>query len=72
MLIVTGFLGTDRLEEMLKDFHREAHAKFGVERIVTARVGDLVVQEVSVPFEVRETEGSERVVDVGRRREVRM
>jgi hypothetical protein len=31
-----------------------------------ARVGDLAVYEVRTPFEVRENDGAERVVDVSR------
>ncbi|KAK5175146.1 uncharacterized protein LTR77_000283 [Saxophila tyrrhenica] len=53
----------DRLEEILKDFHREARQKFNVERIMCARVGDLAVQEVVGPFEVREKNGAEWIVD---------
>ena len=56
----------------MKDFHREAHIRHNVERIVTPRVSDFSVQEVSVPFEVRENDGSERVVDVSHRRTIMM
>ena len=63
-------LGVEVLEDMLRDFHREAHMKFGVERIVTSRVGNLVVEEVREPFEVRDTDGMEKVFDVSRRKTV--
>lgn len=63
-------LSVEHLEEIVRDFHREAHVKHGVERIVCARVGDLIVQEINWPFEIRETEGSERVVDVSHRRNI--
>ena len=70
---VHGRRGSDRLEDIMKDFHKEAHIKFNVERLVTARVGDLEVEEIGgVPFEVREIEGSEKVVDVSRRKTVNM
>ncbi len=46
------------------DFHRDARQKFSVERIVCARVNDLAVQDVTGPFEVRERDGAEWVVDV--------
>ena len=62
----------DKLDDTLKTFHRDAHAKFGVERIVTARISDLMVCEVSAPFEVRENDGAERVVDVSHRRTIPM
>jgi hypothetical protein len=61
---------TDQLEDLMTQFHYEAKAKFNIDRIVTARVGDLFVEEVSVPFEIREHEGQERVVDVSRRRDI--
>ena len=51
-------------------FHLEAKARFGVDRIVTARVGDLFVEKVSTPFEIRELDGMERIYDVSRRRDV--
>lgn len=53
----------ERLEEILKDFHKECHVGFGIESIMTARTGDLSVMEMSQPFEVKETEGAERVVE---------
>ena len=62
----------DKLEEHLKNFHREAHAKFDIERIVCARVGDLVVHEVDGPFEVHENDGADRVVDLRNRRLIHM
>ncbi|KAK1819862.1 hypothetical protein LTR12_005737 [Friedmanniomyces endolithicus] len=61
---------TDKLEILLTRFHAEAATIFAIDRIVTSRVGDLFVLEMSVPFEIRENEGQERVVDVSRRREV--
>ncbi|KAK1823443.1 hypothetical protein LTR12_002072 [Friedmanniomyces endolithicus] len=63
-------LPRDKLELLLVHFHAEAATLFAIDRIVTSRVGDLFVLEMSVPFEVRENEGQERVVDVSRRREV--
>lgn len=52
-------------------FHHEAKAKFNVDRIVTARVGDLFVEEMGVPFEIRcQEEGQETVFDVSRRKEI--
>ncbi|KAK3706606.1 hypothetical protein LTR37_012615 [Vermiconidia calcicola] len=62
----------DKLEEHLKNFHREAHAKFDIERIVCARVGDLVVHEVDGPFEVHENDGAERIMDLRNRRVIHM
>ncbi|KAK1065786.1 hypothetical protein LTR74_007667 [Friedmanniomyces endolithicus] len=62
--------GEDKLETLLTRFHAEAATLFAIDRIVTSRVGDLFVLEMSVPFEIRENEGQERVVDVSRRREV--
>ncbi|KAK5109613.1 hypothetical protein LTR62_006850 [Meristemomyces frigidus] len=38
--------------------------------MVTARVSDLFIEEVGVPFEIREVEGQEVIYDVGRRREI--
>ena len=55
---------TERLEELLRDFHHEAHTRHNVERIVCARVGDLVVREASRPFEVVENDGAERMETV--------
>ncbi|KAK5116582.1 hypothetical protein LTR85_009207 [Meristemomyces frigidus] len=60
----------EKLEEVMTQFHHEAKTKFNVERIVTARVGDLFVEEIDVPFEIRESEGQETVFDVSRRKEV--
>jgi len=60
----------DKLEDIMTQFHWEAHAKFGIDRVVTSRVGDLFVEEVTRPFEVRECDGSEAVVDVSRRRNI--
>ncbi|KXL41859.1 hypothetical protein M433DRAFT_157172 [Acidomyces richmondensis BFW] len=54
----------------MTQFHWEAHTKFGIDRVVTSRVGDLFVEEVTRPFEVREYDGSEAVVDVSRRRNI--
>ena len=54
----------------MRDFHKEANNRFNVERIVVARVGDIFVQEVSWPFEVRQNEGREWVANVGRRRDI--
>ncbi|KAK3670852.1 hypothetical protein LTR78_009296 [Recurvomyces mirabilis] len=51
-------------------FHLQAKAKFNIDRIVTARVGDLFVEEVCAPFEIREVEGMERLFDVSWRREI--
>ncbi|TKA69236.1 hypothetical protein B0A55_04257 [Friedmanniomyces simplex] len=63
-------LSRDKLDDLLARFHLEAKARFGIDRIVTSRVGDLFVLEMNVPFEIRENEGQERVVDVSRRREI--
>ncbi|KAK4553985.1 hypothetical protein LTR86_008826 [Recurvomyces mirabilis] len=63
-------LGHDKLEDIMTHFHLQAKAKFNIDRIVTARVGDLLVEEVSAPFEIREVEGMERLFDVSRRREI--
>ncbi|KAK0312192.1 hypothetical protein LTR01_003106 [Friedmanniomyces endolithicus] len=63
-------LPRDKLKILLTRFHAEAATLFAVDRIVTSRVGDLFVLEMAVPFEVRENEGQERIVDVSRRREV--
>ena len=54
----------------MAQFHKDAKAKFGVERIMIARVTDLFVQGVGVPFEVRDVDGQEKVCDVSRRREI--
>ena len=62
----------DKLEESLAQFHRDAKAKFGVDRIVTSRVGDLFVKEVGFAFEIRETEGEEQLWDVSRRKTIRL
>jgi len=62
----------DKLEDTLAQFHRDAKANFGVDRIVTSRVRDLFVQEVGFAFEIRETEGEERVWDVSRRKTIRL
>ncbi|TKA70866.1 hypothetical protein B0A55_04979 [Friedmanniomyces simplex] len=63
-------LSRDKLDDLLARFHLEAKARFGIDRIVTSRVGDLFVLEMNVPFEIRENEGQERVVDVSRLREI--
>ncbi|KAK0893598.1 hypothetical protein LTR02_012750 [Friedmanniomyces endolithicus] len=63
-------LPRDKLETLLTRFHAEAATLFAIDRIVTSRVGDLFVLEMAVPFEIRENEGQERVVDVSRRRGV--
>ncbi|KAK4544590.1 hypothetical protein LTR36_004162 [Oleoguttula mirabilis] len=60
----------ERLEEIMTAFHHDAKAKFNIDRIVTARVGDLFVQEIGVPFEIRESDGQETVFDVSRRKEI--
>lgn len=51
-------------------FHHEAKAIFGIDRLITARVGDLFVEEIGVPFEIRESDGQETIWDVSRRREI--
>ena len=56
----------------MKQFHAECKTKFDLDRIMTARVIDLSVQEVAVPFEIRDHDGQERIVDVSRRREIRL
>ena len=68
MMLFLLFL--DELEDIMTHFHLEAKAKFNIDRIVTARVGDLFVEEVSAPFEIREVEGMERLFDVSRRRDI--
>lgn len=68
MIAIVGWGFADKLEEILARFHLEAKTKFGVQRIVVARVLDLVVEEVACPFEIRETEGQEKIVDVRRRK----
>lgn len=55
---------TGRLEDILREFHREAHNRHGVERLNVARVGDIVVREVNFPFEVREVDGKEWIEDI--------
>lgn len=54
----------------MAQFHVEAKAKYGIDRIITARVHDLFVEEVCFPFEIREMEGMERIFDVSRRKEI--
>ena len=51
-------------------FHHEANAKFGIDRMVTARVGDLFVEEMAVSFEIREVDGQETIWDVSKRRNI--
>lgn len=59
------------MEDVLADFHHEAKAKFGVERLMTSRVMGLFVLEIDcLAFEIRETDGAEKVYDVSRRRAV--
>ena len=65
-------MGIGKLEEIVKDFHREANSRFQVSRLVVARVRDLQVHEVNFPFEVREEEGKEKIVDVSGRRSINM
>ncbi len=48
------------------DFHHQAHTDYNVERIMCARAGDLAIWEVRTPFEVRDNDGAERVVEVRR------
>ena len=72
---LTQRLYTDKLENNLQEFHKEAHRRYNVERLVVARVGDIVVREVSGPFEIRENDGCERIErvgDVGHRRIVHL
>ena len=51
-------------------FHHEANAKFGIDRMVTARVGDLFVEEMAVSFEIRDVDGQETFWDVSRRKNI--
>lgn len=60
----------EKLEDIMTAFHRDAKAKFGISRLMTARVTDLFVEEVGCAFEVRETDGEERLWDVSKRREI--
>lgn len=55
---------TERIEEILQDFHRECRVGYNMQRIVTPGAGDLVVEEVNEPFEVKENDGRERIVHV--------
>jgi hypothetical protein len=55
---------TDKLQDVLREFHREAHNIHGVERLNVARVGDIVVREVNFSFEVREVDGKEWIEDI--------
>lgn len=64
---------TEKLDDILARFHHEAKEKFGIERIVTSRVGDLFVEEVGAcASEIRDLEGSEKIVDVSRRKVINM
>jgi hypothetical protein len=65
-------VGTDKLEEILLEFRKEANSRFQVSRLVVARVRDLEVHEVNFPFEVRESDGKERIVVVSGRRTINM
>ncbi|KAK5138489.1 hypothetical protein LTR08_000075 [Meristemomyces frigidus] len=62
--------GHDKLEDLMTIFHHDANSKFGVDRMVTARVGDLFVEEMAVPFEIRELNGQETLWDVSRREDI--
>lgn len=61
-----------KIEDVLREFHREARIKFGVANLNLARVRDLEVYVVDFPFEVRRVDGKERIVDVRNQRAIAM
>ncbi|EMC96715.1 hypothetical protein BAUCODRAFT_34106 [Baudoinia panamericana UAMH 10762] len=65
-------LSHERLDEIIADFRREAKQRYGIDRMMLSRGGDLFVEKVpaGLAFEIRETEGMETIFDVSLRRQI--